>query len=350
MEMSYKSSSGTVGWSCPSNIALIKYWGKRPVQLPGNPSLSMTLEVARTMTRLKYEFDPLFQNPSIHFQFEGMVDPFFENRVKNYIKEIRKYMPVLTHTSLQIESANTFPHSSGIASSASSMGALSMCLVSLENKIKGLTNPLNMRERASFLARIGSGSASRSVYPNFALWGATDEWTGSNDEYAIPVTGYHEEFGALCDTILVVDSGKKKISSSKGHSLMDENPYSATRFTQARQNLKSLKTVLAAGDWDGFISVLELEALSLHAMMMTSRSGYMLMQPATISIIEKVLEFRKETGCRMGFSLDAGPNVHLIYSHSDSDQIIDFITSELRTFCEDDLLIMDRIGEGPTEL
>ena len=350
MEEKKITNNGSVGWSCPSNIAIIKYWGKRPVQLPMNPSLSMTLSVSRTITRMDFEFDPQNQNPSVDYQFEGSVIPAFEDRIKDIIKLAVRYIPVLSHTSLRIESENTYPHSSGIASSASAMGALAMCLAELENKISGPTDPAHFIEKASFIARLGSGSASRSIYPNFALWGATPEWDGSSDEFAIPVTDFHTDFYQLRDTILIVDSGKKKISSSTGHSLMDRNPFSNTKFAQAHQNLSTLKTILAKGDWDEFIDLMELEALSLHSMMMTSQPGYILMRPGTISIINKVREFRKDTQCKIGFTLDAGPNVHLLFADSDVQKVNEFIESELICFCEDGRLITDQMGEGPVAL
>ena len=350
MEEKYRNNVGYVGWSCPSNIALIKYWGKRSVQLPLNPSLSMTLKKARTMTRLEFDYHPNNHNPSVHFRFEGNDAPAFEDRIIKFIKSIDSHIPALAHTTLRIESENTFPHSSGIASSASSMGALAMCLVQMEEKIKGPLAPGKLLEKASIIARLGSGSASRSIYPNFVVWGATDDWVGSSDEYALPVTDYHEDYNQLRDTILIVESGQKKVSSSVGHSLMDTNPFSKSRIIQARQNLSTLKTVLTEGDWDGFIALIELEALTLHAMMMTGQPGYVLMLPGTLSIIEKVREFRNDTGCRIGFTLDAGANVHLLYASGDADKVNGFINAELVTFCEEGRMIMDQMGKGPAAL
>jgi diphosphomevalonate decarboxylase len=230
------------------------------------------------------------------------------------------------------------------------MGALAMGLVHLEEKITGSSEPGIFRQKASFIARLGSGSASRSIYPHFALWGETPEFAGSSDEYAIPVTGYHETFKGLLDTILIVESGAKMISSSLGHSLMDTNPFSSTRFKQARQNLATLKSVLTLGDWTGFIEVMEEEALTLHAMMMTSRPGNLLMRPGTLSIIQKVREFRKDTGCRIGFTLDAGANVHLLFTGEDGTEVNEFITSELVPFCENGRIISDHLGEGPAAI
>ena len=347
---SHPRSGGRIGWSCPSNIAIVKYWGKKRGQIPMNPSLSMTLKEARTSTYIEYHFDPGITHPEIQFQFKGEKADVFGDRIRSFIRSIEPLVPAIARTSLRIESHNTFPHSSGIASSASSMGALAMCLVQIENQVCRTDDAAGFLRKASFIARLGSGSASRSIYPEFALWGASDDWTGSSDEYAIPLHGIHETFNQMKDTILIVESGQKKVSSRQGHALMEQNPYSNTRFQQARTNLGRLKPILGEGNWKGFIEIMEEEALSLHAMMMTGRPGYLLMQPGTLSILQKVREFRQDTGYRIGFTLDAGANVHLIYPHVEADPVNEFISSELVSFCEQGRYINDCMGGGPTEL
>lgn len=340
-------ASGSAGWSCPSNIALIKYWGKKPVQIPMNPSLSMTLDEARTFTRVDYTFDPAQTDPAFSFSFEGRQAPAFSQRIEGYLKFITPYLPLLAHTSLQIESRNTFPHSSGIASSASAMGALALCLLDIEQTITGTAHPEEFMRKASFLARLGSGSASRSLFPQFSLWGKSEGWTGSSDEFAVSFSGFHPSFGNLRDTILIVEAGAKKVSSSAGHGLMEKNPYAPVRFEQARVNLGEIRNALESGDWPLFLEIMEMEALALHAMMLTGKPGYLLMQPGTLSIIQKIRAFRKETGKRLGFTLDAGANVHLIFSGNDSDRVNAFISSELLPHCENGRAISDRMGDGP---
>lgn len=344
---SYEPLKGSVGWLCPSNIALVKYWGKRKVQIPMNPSLSMTLSRARTSTQMDYQFDPGIRLPEIHFRFEGEPAPEFEKRIRSFIAQAGSHLPAIRHTHLHIESGNTFPHSSGIASSASAMGALALCLVQLQQDIRGAGGRDDMLRMASFIARLGSGSASRSVYPHLALWGSSGEWAGSSDEYAIPVTVFHETFRNMRDTILIVESGQKKVSSTAGHALMETNPFAEIRFTQARNNLNTMKTVLRDGDWDRFIVLIEEEALSLHAMMMTGKPGYLLMQPATLAIIREVREYRMDTGTKLGFTLDAGANVHLLYADEDAEGVEDLISARLIRHCEQGKLIRDQMGNGP---
>lgn len=346
----WPACAGSVGWSCPSNIALIKYWGKKEVQLPMNPSLSMTLEEASTRTHIRFRYHPEASGPELLFRFESRKAPAFEKRIQATLVQLRPYLPWLVHTSMEIDSENSFPHSSGIASSASAMGALALCLIDMERVISGSTDSNIDLQKASFLARLGSGSACRSLFPAFSLWGADGGWDGSSDEFAIPVTRYHPSFLQLRDTILIVESGQKQVSSSAGHALMERNPFSAVRFSQARENLSRLGAYLRAGDWESFLELVEEEALTLHAMMLTGRPGYLLMQPGTLSIIRKVRRFREETGARMAFTLDAGANVHLLYDGAEADRIEPFIGSDLAPNCENEMRISDRMGKGPERI
>lgn len=339
------ASAGAIKWSCPSNIAIVKYWGKRPIQLPRNPSLSLTLSKALTRTEVNYNYDPSTTG-DVSFLFEGKEHPAFHLRINEYLRKLYVHLPWLEHTSMLIKSENTFPHSSGIASSASAMGALASCLVSMEEEITGtgVENPKNL---ASFLARLGSGSASRSLYPGFALWGRSSAWAGSSDEFAIPVSGIQHSFVGMHDSILIVDPGEKTVSSSAGHALMEENPYAPIRFKQAIKNISELKQILTDGSWPRFIDLMEEEALSLHAMMLSSKPGYLLMLPDTLEIIRKVRAFRLDTGFHLGFTLDAGPNVHLIYDDAHIKAVRRFITSDLVQHCKNQQVIHDEIGKGP---
>ena len=338
--------SGTIGWTCPSNIALIKYWGKKPGQIPMNPSLSMTLQEARTLTKISYSYAPGNES-KLRFRFEGKEAPAFEERIRKYLFGLTKHLPVLSYTHLEIDSENSFPHSAGIASSASAMGALALCLVQLEEEVAGPMDRELFWQRASHMARLGSGSASRSVYSQFVLWGQHKLWAQSSDEFAIPLEGIHDSFLKIRDAILVVESGQKRISSSAGHALMESNPFRKVRFQQARGNLDLLYRAMREGDWMGFIDLVEEEALTLHAMMMTSRPGYLLMQPATLSILQSIREYRKETGNRIGFTLDAGANVHLLYAGADASEVESYINTKLLRYCENGMVIWDKIGLGP---
>jgi len=324
--------------NCPSNIAIVKYWGKKEDQLPCNPSLSYTLRNTLTGSSVKWETGPGV-SASTEFLFEGKPSPAFAGRVAAFLMKASEYLPFLNYTRLIISSNNTFPHSSGIASSASAMGALALALCDIERELYALPEDEYFLQKASFLARLGSGSAARSIYDGFVLWGETPGLRGSSDEYAIPVDKVHNSFSSLRDSILIIDSGRKKISSTEGHSLMKDHPYAETRFADARKNTNELLEILAKGDWSNFIRLMEHEALSLHAMMMTSRPGFLLMKDGTVGAIEETARFRKESGIPIGFTLDAGANVHLLYPSEEARTVKSWIDTTVRKYCEHGIVI-----------
>ena len=340
--------SGKVAWKSPSNIALVKYWGKKGFQIPANPSLSFTLNNSFTSTSIIYQ-PKKGEKPNLKFYFERKENVAFARKIEAFLESVYDYFPFLSNLDLEIESSNSFPHSAGIASSASSMSALSLGLCSIENNLFGTLNDKKIFfEKASYISRIGSGSASRSVYGGFVQWGKEDEF--GSDEVAV---SYNEEvapiFKNLHDSILIVSSGEKKVSSRAGHSLMNGHNFAEQRFVQASDNLKSLKLALKSGDFESFTDIVENEALSLHAMMLSSRPGFILMQPGTISIINKLREFREKNGVDVCFTLDAGPNVHVIYPDKSESAVKHYIKEELLVNCDRGKWIDDSIGRGPEQ-
>lgn len=338
--------SFTTRWQAPSNIALVKYWGKTTPQLPKNASLSFTLSNAVTQTQV--EFAPL-ENPSksVSFTilFEGEKKPSFRPKLETFFANILPYQPFLTHYQLEITSHNTFPHSSGIASSASSMAALAACLVDLEAQLSSLTEEDKIN-KISFLARLGSGSACRSTQGPMMAWGTHTAIANASDLWAVPVSDIHPVFTDYCDTILLIDKGQKKVSSTLGHKLMHQHPYAEQRFAKANAHLSELLPILQQGNLEVFISIVEKEALHLHAMMMTSDPYFILMQPNTLSVINNIWAFRKETSIPVCFTLDAGANVHVLYPNEFDAQLKQFIEGELLQYCENRQCVHDKVGTG----
>lgn len=343
-----KVLEGTVSWSCPSNIAIVKYWGKRHFQIPCNSSLSFTLSESVTKTKLSWR-PKKSETPEIVFEFDGKSEAKFEAKIKKYIFSLYEYLPVLESFDLRIDSTNTFPHSAGIASSASSMGALALCLSSL--LYKGINKNIDEEffRSASELARLGSGSASRSIYPIAALWGQTDENQYSSNQYALPLelADIHEDFQNLQDSILIVSSQEKSVSSRAGHGLMNTHPYAQARYKQAKNNLKQLLNVLKTGDWKEFARISEEEALSLHALMMSSTPSFFLLENNSLEIIKKIKRFQLETNVFLTFTIDAGPNIHLLYPKRFKTQVEVFIKDQLVHLCEGQKIIRDFVGTGP---
>jgi len=339
-------NSGNVTWSSPSNIALVKYWGKKEDQIPTNPSISFTLDTCKTTTKLSYLEKVNSDDFSLEVFLEGEKKDDFKPKIFTFFKRIEKYLPFLKNYHFKIETTNSFPHSSGIASSASGMSALALCLMSLErslSKIK-LSDEYFM-QKASFLARLGSGSASRSLEGDLIVWGEHAEILNSSNLFGVKYPfKVHEIFKNYHDTILLVDKGEKQVSSTVGHNLMNNHPFANLRFVQAHDNLSKLIKVFKTGNLNEFIAIVESEALSLHAMMMTSMPYFILMKPNTLEIINKIWSFRKETGLHVCFTLDAGANVHVLYPENEAKKTIKFINSELVAYCQNGHYICDRIG------
>jgi diphosphomevalonate decarboxylase len=345
--MTYSST-----WRSPSNIALIKYWGKHGLQLPQNPSLSFTLSACHTQMTLRVTLEAA--SPGLEVLYDGKSRPSFEPKIKRFLNILHSTFPWLEKAFIHIDSFNTFPHSAGIASSASAMSAMALCLMDIHDQINNVPHHPNTEwlRRASEIARLGSGSASRSVFPQASIWGASAFAEGSSDLYAIPWQNHIAPFyKPYQDTILIVSTTEKSVSSTQGHELMESLPYAGTRYEEARRNMGSLIAYMKREeDVEQFIAIVESEALQLHALMMSGHTPFILMEPGTIALIKEIWRFRKETGLPVCFTLDAGPNVHLLYPEKHAAAVMDWIKATLAPFCADGQYIPDRVGAGPERL
>ena len=339
---------GKFTWESPSNIALVKYWGKKEDQIPENPSISFTLDSCKTTTTLSFKKKDKKDNSfSFNLFFDGKQKDDFKPKIQTFLSRVETYLPFLKDYHFKIETSNSFPHSSGIASSASGMSALALCLMSIEKELNPEMSQEFFNKKTSFLARLGSGSACRSIEGDLIVWGAHNEIEGSSDLYGIKYPlQVHENFKNYQDTILLVDKGEKQVSSTVGHNLMHGHSFAVERFKQANANLSKLIEILKNGDLKAFIEIMESEALTLHAMMMTSLPYFILMKPNTLEIINRIWKFRKDSGLHLGFTLDAGANVHVLYPEKESDRIYEFIKNELVAYCQNGHYICDKISTG----
>lgn len=343
----------TIGWRAPSNIALIKYWGKRANQLPENGSLSITLDKSTTTTFLTFQKKKSVEpSVSLRYFFHGVQQPQFEKKTEQFLNLLLSEMPFLPDYELVFKSENNFPHSTGIASSASSMSALALCLMSMEEIVIQIQlNQVDFYRRASAIARLGSGSASRSLYGGLVTWGCIPSVEQSSDEYATPFPLHSESrLNQAMDIILIVSSKEKTVSSSMGHALMNIHPYREGRKIQANANLIEITKAIRGNDYRTIASIAENEALSLHALLMTSGSNGLLLKPNTLQIIEEIKLFRDSTGLDLFYTIDAGPNVHLIYYADQREQVLSFVRQKLCQYCEEGQWIDDKIGGGPRRI
>lgn len=340
--------SASLKATSPSNIALVKYWGKEDIQIPKNTSISFTLSHSHTATKLLLNVK---ENPEektqISVQLDGKDTPSFSPKIEKFLKLITPYCPYVTEYHLTIHTQNTFPHSSGIASSASGMSALAMCLMQFEKQLNPAISDADVAKKASFLARLGSGSASRSIEGKLMLWGKHSAVPSSSNHYAIALReDIHPVFEDYQDSILLVDKGQKKVSSTLGHSLMNGHAFAEERFKQAQKNTEELMAILQNGNLKAFCKLVESEALTLHALMMSSRPYFILMNPNTLQIIDAIWEYREETKIPVCFTLDAGANVHVLYPKEYKKEVHQFIHNQLKQHCQNQEVIHDEVGQG----
>lgn len=332
-------------WRCSPNIAIVKYWGKLGGQIPASPSVSITLSECITETSVRW----LPGEQGVDFLFEGKPAPLFAQRIEKYFEALYPTLPWLSIHGAVISSTNSFPHSAGIASSASAFGALALCLTETHLDMGGVT-PEEFMPFASNLARLGSGSAARSVFGGFSLWGSTPGISDSSDLNAIPINDIHPVFTGMHDLIVVVSDQKKSVSSSRGHDLMNRHPFAAERYRLARERVAAIPAILRSGDMDAFCRITIAEGLGLHGLMLTSDPPVNLLHPLSVEITRLAERFRTETGLPLAYTLDAGPNVHLIYPDEMADAMNGFIENYLNPLSSHVRLIHDRSGNGPQRM
>jgi diphosphomevalonate decarboxylase len=338
-------------WQTPSNIALVKYWGKSNPQIPKNASISFTLNNCHTITRVDFIRKEKSDEVVFNLFFEGKQKDEFKPKIAEFFKRVQSYCPYILEYEMTINSENSFPHSSGIASSASGLSAIAMCLMSLEKELNPNLSVDKIYKKASFLARLGSGSASRSIEGPLVVWGNHPEIEGSSDLFGIQFPyKVHPFFENYQDVILLVDKGEKQVSSTIGHNLMHKHPFAENRFLQANENLSKMSKILQEGNSKDFINLVESEALTLHAMMLTSNPYFILMKPNTLEIINKVWEYRQENNSNICFTLDAGANVHVLFPENEKENILQFIDNQLSKYCQKNHYICDTVGFGAKRL
>ena len=287
------------------NIAFIKYWGNRDntLRLPVNGSISMNLDGLTTRTTVSFQpslpFDELIINGR-EVAGAGL------ERVTRILDIIREMAQINDRAEVMTE--NNFPSGAGIASSASAFAALALA----GSKAAGLS--LSEPE-LSRLARRGSGSASRSVPGGFVEWqmGAGDE-----DSFAFSIA--ESEHWKLADCVAIVSASHKKTGSTEGHVLAPTSPLQTARVADAPRRLDLCRKAILERDFNAFASIVELDSDMMHAVMMTSTPALHYWNPASLRVMAAVREWR-EQGLPVCYTVDAGPNVHVICSASEARKV-----------------------------
>lgn len=277
------------------NIAFIKYWGNQDnsLRLPANSSLSMNLGELRTVTTVTFSAKQRGDTLSVNGQ--PVVEAGLE-RVTGVLDLIRQQAGLAWCA--RVESSNNFPAGAGIASSASAFAALSLAGAAAAR--------LDLDEASlSRLARRGSGSASRSVPGGFC------QWTTGSDESSVAVSIAPPEHWDLQDVIVVVSQEHKAVGSTGGHHLAPTSSLQEARVTGVEARLKLCREAVLSRDLATLGPVIEEDAVIMHGVMMTSHPPLYYWNAATMTIIHAAIEWRSE-GIPVYFTIDAGPNVHLI--------------------------------------
>jgi diphosphomevalonate decarboxylase len=308
-----------------ANIAFIKYWGKRDreLNLPANSSLSMNLDRLTTVTTVA--FSPDYDDDVVIL--DGREERgAARQRIVAHLDRVRVMAGLRARA--RVVSENSFPTGAGLASSASGFAALSLAA----SKAAGLE--LSQRE-LSILARFGSGSACRSIPGGFSEWTA-----GASSEESFAKQIAPPDHWDLRDVIAIVSRAHKRVGSTEGHSLAATSHLHQARVASVVDRLAQAKAALLEKDLTTLGRLIEEDAVSMHAVMMTSRPPIYYWLPISVRLIHEAQGWRAE-GLEAYFTFDAGPNVHLICQAADQAEV------ERRLKDIEDVLEVIVSGPGP---
>lgn len=291
-------------WSAqaPSNIALIKYMGKTESgNRPLNPSLSYTLSHLTSMVNLEEAKTTQWRPLS------GFSGSFSDTSQKRFINH---FLFLQDHWSIPgeyiIASGNNFPSDCGLASSASSFAALTLAAAQLA-KERGQRNLDFESHSLSALSRKGSGSSCRSLFSPWALW---------DEEAASPM---ELPYAQLLHHVVVVSKEKKKVSSSEAHRQILTSPLNAGRGERATMRLESLLKAFKAEDWRAAYEICWAEFWDMHVLFETSQPHFGYMSEGSLRVLRWCEKVWNEIGDGPIVTMDAGPNVHLLFRPEQKD-------------------------------
>lgn len=292
----------------PSNIAFIKYWGRKDeeLRLPENGSISMN--VSNLLTTTTVEFNTLFKQDSV--TFSGKRELAVNNRAIKHIDRIRKLAKI--DTKVKIVTENNFPTSTGLSSSASGFAALTVAGA----KAAGL----NLSEKElSILARLGSGSACRSIPDGFVEW-----VDGNTSDTSYAKSLYPPDYWDIVDVVAIVSISKKDIDTTEGHKLAGTSPFFSTRLSLMKNKIKLIKKYIQEKNFTKFGELIEAEALEFHSILITSTPSLIYWFPQTIKVMKFVKTLRVE-GLEVYFTINTGQDVHVICQQKNVEKVTSLV-------------------------
>ncbi|NQM29620.1 diphosphomevalonate decarboxylase [Streptococcus suis] len=310
-----------------TNIALIKYWGKRDKQLflPMNSSLSLTLDAFYTDTKVVFDSeltgDEFYLNGNVQNETEILKISRFLDLFREYIGE---------GNFARVESLNFVPTAAGLASSASAFAALALATST------ALHLDLSPAQLSTF-ARRGSGSSTRSLFGGFVEW---DMGTGSEDSMARPIDDADWDIAMI---VLAVNTGPKKIASREGmdHTVATSPFYSAWVET-AQSDLADIKVAIANRDFEKLGQITEHNGMKMHATTLSANPPFTYWTADSLLAQEAVRQVREKTGLSAYMTMDAGPNVKVLCRESEMNEFV----NELSQIFPREKIITSKPGPG----
>lgn len=288
----------------PASIGLIKYWGRKDeeLRLPENGSIAINLDNLLTTTTVEFgDF------PADNITIDGEKDEGDNKRVIAHLDRIRTLANI--HQKAKVVSKNSFPSKTGLSSSSSGLGALTVAgcaAAGLHLSAKDL----------SILARQASGSACRSIPDGFVQW-----LDGDTSDTSYATTIFPPDHWAIADVVAVVSTSKKEVSTSKGHATTQANPFMAVRIGRMKEKNERMKKIIADKNFAAFGALIEEESLELHAMMFTSDLFYL--QPGTVEIMRLCKYKWRAEGLGVYFSINTGQDIHLFCEEKNIDALLE---------------------------
>lgn len=334
--------------SAPANIAFVKYWGARNLEhaLPYHPSISMTLEVCRSLTTVETRED-LDRDEVWIAADDGTLAPAsdaFSRRVRRHLDAIRGRTG--RRERFLVATRNSFPAAAGLASSASGFAALAAASA----RALGLSRDPG---ELSVLARLsGSGSAARSAFGGFVEWPSAGGRSGTEPDAAPEERTGEEPAEQLAPAsswdlrcvIALLETGPKEVSSLEGHRRAPSSPHFARRLELVPGRLQAVRRALRERDLEALGPLLEADAVELHSIAMTSDPPIFYWSPGTLAVLARVRELRVG-GVAAWSTMDAGANVHVICPSETEPRV----AAALEAVPGVRGVLRDRVGTGPRE-
>ena len=264
----------------------------------------------------------------------------FGGKIFNHLDFLMRELKAKTF--LQVETKNSFPSSCGIASSASGMAALTLAAAACWKEapdFNSLEKSGVNRSNLSNWARIGSGSASRSLWGGFVCWRTAEVESFSYSEQVFSAKHWQ-----LSNVIVLVDPAAKSCSSSEGHQLAMTSPLFRWRHYQLPEKLDRMQSAIAGRNLQELGSLVEEEAFSMHAVMQSSNPPARYFNDATVAVIDWLTNQRRENHVEAYFTLDAGANLHLLCAQDETKNL----TRRLSEAYPQYELLVDETGTGPS--